>query len=55
MKLKREITEADQDRLCRERNMILLLTGKTPNEVLGTFTWKELRHLQASMLFFQFI
>ncbi len=55
MKLKKEITESDHNHLCRERDMILLLTGKTPNEVLGTFTWKELRHLHASMLFFQFI
>lgn len=49
------LIEAKDEFLTRERNFIFLLTGMITDEVLGTFTWKELRHLQATMLFFSSI
>lgn len=53
MNLIRKISNEEKNELYkRECDTILLITGKTFGEVISTYTFQELRHLQAKMMFF---
>lgn len=56
MNIKFKISSQEKEEyLKRERETIHLITGITYREVMNTYSFKELLHLQAALLFFSAI